>query len=302
MDAARIESRGPFSLEASARFVAGFGPAGRPDAATGPLRLGFVAERTWEPTAVRVEQEPSGVVTVVGPDDAKPSPAVVAQVGRMLSLDVDGSGLDEVGSRDPVVADLLERMPGLRPVCFGSPYEAAVWALLSNRVRVTRAAAVRRRIVAGHGTTVAIDGTGIAVFPAPDVLHRVAGDLGLPEVKVPRLRAVADAARDGVLDGETLRSRPAAESLAALREIPGIGPFSAELILIRGAGHPDLLPVAEQRLHTEMTDRYGTADPTTVAEMWRPYRSRVSFLLRADRERRTGEMGGGPGHPACVAG
>jgi DNA-3-methyladenine glycosylase II len=56
--------------------------------------------------------------------DADPE-AVRDQVARILSLDVDGSGFPAVGRRDPVVGGLQARWPGLRPVGFFSPYEAA---------------------------------------------------------------------------------------------------------------------------------------------------------------------------------
>jgi DNA-3-methyladenine glycosylase II len=48
--------------------------------------------------------------------------AVKSQVERILSLDVDGCAIPEVGRLDPVVAELQARCPGLRPVCFHSPY------------------------------------------------------------------------------------------------------------------------------------------------------------------------------------
>jgi len=41
---------------------------------------------------------------------------VKRQVERIRSLDVDGSAFPEVGQRDPVVAMLQARYPGLRPV------------------------------------------------------------------------------------------------------------------------------------------------------------------------------------------
>ena len=71
-----------------------------------------------------------------------------------------------------------------------------------------------------------------------------------------------------------------------LQELPGIGPFSAELILLRGAGHPDVFPRQERRLHLAMAAAYDLADPTidelvAIADSWRPYRTWSAFLLRA---------------------
>lgn len=292
-----LSPQGPFSLAAAQEFLGGFAPAGRADAADtgGPLRLAFPVEDGWRAAGVAVTEEPDGVrLESVGPGAG---PAAITQAARSLSLDIDGRGLAAVGERDPVVAELLARWPGLRPVCFASPYEAAAWAVLSHRIRITQAAALRARIAERHGTAVEIAGTTLRAFPGPAELPAAVAAEGLPEVKVERLRAVAAAALDGVLDAVVLRALPVAEALARLRTISGIGPFSAELILVRGAGHPDVFPTAERRLHAEMAYAYGLADPTAaelaaVAEAWRPFRSWIALLLRSDRERRTGEIAG----------
>jgi DNA-3-methyladenine glycosylase II len=57
-----------------------------------------------------------------------------------LDVDVDACGWPDVGRRDPVIADAQERLPGLRPCGFHSPYEAAAWAVLSRRLRIVQAA------------------------------------------------------------------------------------------------------------------------------------------------------------------
>jgi 3-methyladenine DNA glycosylase/8-oxoguanine DNA glycosylase len=291
-----IPVRGPFSLAAATEFWVGFVPAARAGAvAAGPLRLAFPVEDDWRPAGLAVSERPGGVrIESYGPGAGE---AAVAQAVRSLSLDVDGSGLAAVGDRDPVVAGLLQRWPGLRPVCFASPYEAAVWAILSQRVRITQAAAVKARITARHGTAVDVDGEEVRAFPAPQVLVAAAVAEGVQEIKVQRLREVADAALDGVLDAAELRALPVEEALARLRTVPGVGPFSAELILIRGAAHPDVFPTVERRLQAEMSHAYELSDPTVdelaaLAEKWRPYRSWVSLLMRVDRERRTSEIGG----------
>lgn len=82
-----------------------------------------------------------------------------------------------------------------------------------------------------------------------------------------------------------LKSDP--ELAPELRELPGVGPFSAGLILIRGAGAPDAFPGDEPRLFAILREAYGLpedAPPAAyrkLADAWRPYRSWASFLFRA---------------------
>jgi 3-methyladenine DNA glycosylase/8-oxoguanine DNA glycosylase len=108
-------------------------------------------------------------------------------------------------------------------------------------------------------------------------------------VKRSRLRSLAEAALDGRLDATRLRELRVEDAVAAVRELPGMGPFSAELVVIRGAGAPDVFPTNEGRLHAAMAELYGLTTPTVselgaVAERWSPFRTWVAVLIRASSE------------------
>ncbi|TNC24615.1 DNA-3-methyladenine glycosylase family protein [Amycolatopsis alkalitolerans] len=292
-----LHAEGPFDLAASARFLEGFTPAARPDAAGEPgvLRLAFPVEGSWRHAGALVRQRTLGSVevsVVAGEEEAE---AVVRQVRRILSLDVDGEGFLAAGERDPVVGRLQARYPGLRPVLFHSPYEAACWTIIGNRIRMSQAARIKQRIAERHGEAVEVGGQRLASFPEPRALQAIEQPMGLPEVKIERLRAIARAAQEGLLEAESLRAFDPGEALERLQQLPGIGPFSAQLILVRGAGHPDVFPDKEQRLHEEMRELYAlpaatAADLAAVADGWRPYRSWVALLFRSHREARLAEQ------------
>lgn len=75
------------------------------------------------------------------------------------------------------------------------------------------------------------------------------------------------------------------DGLEHLQQLPGIGPFSAELILIRGAGNPDALPDHDTRLDDAIRSAYSTSDDTAIhqiTESWHPYRAWVALLLRVE--------------------
>jgi DNA-3-methyladenine glycosylase II len=222
--------------------------------------------------------------------------AARAQIARILSLDVDGTGFPSIGEHDTVVAGLQADYPGLRPVCFHSPYEAAAWTIIGNRIRMSQAAAIKARLARDHGQGVNVAGRRLHAFPAPRALRELKRVPGLTDIKVERLHAIADAALDGHLDAATLRGQDADQALKDLQRLPGIGPFSAELILIRGAGHPDVFPTAEPRVHRAMTAEYhldettanGPARLAEIADAWHPYRSWVALLLRARMQDQAG--------------
>jgi DNA-3-methyladenine glycosylase II len=209
--------------------------------------------------------------------------AATAQACRFLALDVDARGWPEVGRRDPVIGDAQAQLPGLRPCGFHSPYEAAAWAVLAQRLRIAQAARLRAELIARHGE----DGA----FPPPDTLARA--DLDLPGRKSEYLRAVAEAALAGLLDGAALRALDPGQAIQRVQQVKGLGPFAAELVVVRGANAPDALPSHERRLDAEIAERYGPGRTLTeISQTWRPYRTWAAVHLRALREQRTGEIAG----------
>jgi DNA-3-methyladenine glycosylase II len=224
------------------------------------------------------------------------------QVERILSLDVDGSGFPGVGELDPVVGEIQRRYPGLRPVGFWSPYEAAAWTIIGHRIRITQAATLKARIAERLGEPVSFGGRVIHAFPSPQQLAKLDAFPGLAGRKPEWLRSLAQAALDGQLDAARLRALPVADALADLKKLPGIGDFSAGLTLLRGAGAPDAVPNAEPRLARAVALAYGLPGPATpeqiraISENWRPYRTWVTLLLRTQLEDETGEISGRYGH------
>ena len=216
-----------------------------------------------------------------------PVEAVRAQAARMLSLDLDARGYEAVAARDPVIARVLATAPGLRPPLFHSPYEAAAWCVLSLRWNARQASAVRERLSRAHGRELEVAGERLAAFPTPEQLLEVGSFPSIPEIKLERLHGVARAAAGGELDAEQLRHEDPDAAMARLRRIPGIGPFSASLILIRGSGVSDVPVDQEPRLADTVGRLYGLPRPASAAELariaepWRPFRTWVAVLLRA---------------------
>ncbi|MFL5910461.1 MAG: DNA-3-methyladenine glycosylase family protein [Gaiellaceae bacterium] len=279
-----VEVLGPWSLATSRAFWEGFTPAALVSSGdAGQLRTVFRNELDWSRSEVVVRQEDGTArISVAGDGDLD---AAAAQTCRFLSLDVDARGWPDVAARDPVVADAQRQLPGLRPCGFHSPYEAAVWSVLSQRLRILQAARLRDELIRRHG-----DGGAV---PPPRRLRTL--DLDLPGRKTEYLHAVADAALDRRLDATALRSVDPEAAVRSVQEVRGLGPFAAELVVIRGANAPDALPQHERRLNDEVAERYG-ADRglAEVAAAWRPYRSWAAVHLRTLRERRTHEIGGRP--------
>jgi DNA-3-methyladenine glycosylase II len=244
----------------------------------------FPVEGWDRSAAVDVWQTPDGIVhgDISGSDDTE---TVRRQAARSLSLDHDGSGWEAIGKRDPVLGALQARYDWLRPVCFYSAYEAATSFVIGQRIAMRQARVVKDRLSAEHGDPIEIGGQVVRPFPRPQRLVDIAEVQGISAVKVARLRDLARAAVDGVLDTERLRALPEDEALSQLRTLPGIGPWTAQAILMRGCGLADSLPLEDDISRTAVATLYGLPEPpddatwTAMSDAWRPYRMWATVLL-----------------------
>ena len=281
----RIDPRGPFSLAVSRAFLEGFTPgSGTADTTGDALVLAFRLDGSFDAAAVAVTQQDGDGTVAVEVHGTRDVDAAARQAARLLSLDHDAAGWDALGGRDPVIGRLQAERPGFRPVCFPSAYEAALWGILAQRTPMTRAAGLKRALARALGNAIEVGGRAMDVAPRPERLAALTSFPGLPAVKADRLRALGRAAAEGRLDTERLRALAPEEALAELRRLPGVGPWTAQHVLMRGTGPTDALPTAEPRVMDAVRHFWGAEHASSVAafarlaEGWRPWRMWASVL------------------------
>jgi DNA-3-methyladenine glycosylase II len=289
----RIEPRGEFSWSASLDMVASWQPVTHFPRSDGGLTLAFCLDGTFTPAATSAWWEDGALCGRVsaGAD----APAVTTQLARMFSLDIDASEYPAVGRRDPAIGRVMRAHAGLRPVLFPSPYEAAVWAVISQRIAQPQASRAKVALSEASGDALAVDGVAVRCLPSPTQLLRVRDARGLTAEKIERLHAVARAALDGVLDAERLKALGYDNALRALQAIRGIGPFWSSGIYLRACGVTEPFPSDEPRSVRALADAHGLGEMPSGAELermvehLRPFGMWVSVLLRVAANR--GSMG-----------
>lgn len=209
-------------------------------------------------------------------DDARGIARVVARSRRLLDLDADPDAVAGVLTRDPALAPLVRRRPGMRlPGAFDG-FELAVRAVLGQQVSVAGATTLAGRLVARLGKPLTQPaGTLTHLFPtAADVAEADLSGLGLPGARQRTIRALASAVAGGelVLDG----SAAVAETVERLTAVPGIGPWTAAYVAMRALRDPDAFPERDLGLLRAL-DRLGV--PAARADTWRPWRGYAAMYL-----------------------
>jgi AraC family transcriptional regulator, regulatory protein of adaptative response / DNA-3-methyladenine glycosylase II len=206
---------------------------------------------------------------------------LVARLRDLFDLDARPDAIAQTLGRDPLLAPLLARRPGLRVPGSIDAFETTVRAILGQQVSVRGATTLAGRLAARFGRAVATDDPHLHHrFPTAAELARADPDaiasVGLPRARAQAVQAVAAAFASGQL---TLPGSGDPEALAAqLQALPGIGPWTAAYVSMRAARHPDAFPAGDLGV------RRALGDATAVqadrrAERWRPWRAYAVMYL-----------------------
>jgi len=114
---------------------------------------------------------------------------------------------------------------------------------------------------------VLIDGERWQAFPGPRRLLEMEAVPRLPAHKMDRLHAIARATLKGEPNAGLLLSLPLDEARERLMRLPGIGDFSADFVILRGAEAPDGLPLHEPRLDRATALASGVYRPPSAEEI-----------------------------------
>ncbi len=209
-------------------------------------------------------------------DDFRDLTTAIARCRRLLDLDADPEAVVDALTRDPELAPVVEKAPGQRIPRTVDEAELAVRAVLGQQVSTRAARTHAGRLVAAYGQPVHDPGGALThTFPSVEQLAEIDPiHLAVPEARRRTLSALIAGLADGsvVLDaGSDWES--ARERLLAL---PGIGPWTAEVIAMRGLGDPDAFPASDLGLRLAAEQLGLPPDQRKLIEhsaRWRPWRS-----------------------------
>lgn len=209
--------------------------------------------------------------------DLRDLSAAVARVRRLADLDADPVAVDAALASDPVLAPLVNAVPGRRVPGAVDGAELAARAVLGQQVSVAGARTLAGRLTGWLGVPLPHPvGAVTHLFPAPAALAALdPATLPMPRSRATALVGLAAALADGRVDlsagAEPGRAR------ADLLALPGIGPWTADYVAMRALRDPDVFLPTDLGVRRSLSALPGPADPST----WRPWRSYALMHLWA---------------------
>ncbi|AWH46599.1 MULTISPECIES: DNA-3-methyladenine glycosylase 2 [Stenotrophomonas] len=231
------------------------------------------------PTLLRVTADPKRpeLRLQLGAVDPRLIPDIVRRVRRVFDLDADLQQVHAALAEEPLLARGIAERPGLRVPGGWDGFEVAVRAVLGQQVTVAAATTFARRLVDAWGAHLpGMPAEFDRQFPAPEVLADAPLEsIGLPRTRAATVRALAAACASGELDfgpGQALD-----DFVARCVALPGIGPWTAQYIALRGLGQPDAFPagdlVLQQVLGHAQGQRLSERATEARSQPWRPWRA-----------------------------
>jgi 3-methyladenine DNA glycosylase/8-oxoguanine DNA glycosylase len=249
-------------------------------------RRGGVLERLLhhehEPVLVRVAQTAPDAVLF----GARATTSAAADYGieRMrfaLGVDDDLRAFHRRFARDELIGRSLARRPWLRVRRRPEPFEALTWAVCEQLIEYERAVAIERRLLSAFGRRwVGWDGAAGKLCDLPTA-EAVAGlaPARLESFDLAACRAITlvRAAREVAKGRVDLRSPDHERAWRRLRAIPGVGPWTCEMLALHGQGRYDQVPAGDVGLLKLVGrllsggDPYARAQEHEVREFFAPY-------------------------------
>lgn len=280
--ALRLPTRTPFAFEGLFGHLAASAIAGCEEVRDGTYRR--TLRLPWGNAIVSLTPTPDHVRCVLRLHDFRDLSTAIARCRRLLDLDADPQSVVDFLGTDRDLAPLVAKHPGQRIPRTVDEQELAIRVVIGQQVSMNAARTHCARIVQAHGTLVADPDGGLThVFPSVDRLASLdPADLAFPKSRQRSVIALAHALAGGAVtlgvgcDWQRARRQ--------LLDMPGVGPWTTEMIAMRGLGDPDAFPVADNGIRAA-AEHVGL--PTGIRALndhstrWRPWRSYATQHLWA---------------------
>lgn len=228
---------------------------------------------------VRLQPAADHVLCTLRLTDLRDLGSAVTRVRRLLDLDADPAAVDTVLAGDPALASSVADVPGIRVPGAVDRTELLVRALVGQQVTVAAARTALIRLAAAAGEPLSdADGDLTTLFPtAAAVAEHARRVLRGPRARTAAVVTAAEAIATGALALHVGRDHD--ELRDDLLALPGVGPWTADYLLMRVLGAPDVLLTGDAALRNGAKALGLPTTPATITQRLEPLRPWRSYAV-----------------------
>ncbi|GLX68821.1 DNA-3-methyladenine glycosylase family protein [Paenibacillus glycanilyticus] len=247
-----------------------------------------------EPAAVEIRHSDAGelVVRVVGEERVhiERQREIEAYIREWFDFDTDLSPFYDMAGKDPLLVHAISRFHGLRSVGISDLFEALCWGIIGQQINLAFAYTLKKRFVEAYGQSLEREGRTYWLFPEPGTIAALkTEDLTPMQMTVKKseyLIGVAKLMAEGTLNKHGLLElgdfAAIEKQLIAIR---GIGPWTANYVLMRCLRLPNAFPIADVGLHNSIKALTGSEAKPSISEIkrmaegWKGWEAYATFYL-----------------------
>lgn len=207
-----------------------------------------------------------------------------------FDLDNDLKPFYAMAENDLLLEKAIDEFYGLRNIGIPDLFEALVWGILGQQINLTYAYTLKRRLVETFGRSIEWEDREYWIFPeAKDIANLTVEDLAPLKMTVKKceyLIGVAQLIVDGSLSKSLVKGTGNfKEAEKMLVKIRGIGPWTANYVLMRCLRFPNAFPIDDVGLHNAIKRLTGAEEKPTKEEIlklaspWKGWESYATFYL-----------------------
>ncbi|BDI29210.1 hypothetical protein CCAX7_12610 [Capsulimonas corticalis] len=268
----------PYDWNALLRFLDSHATAGVEMVSNGVYYRTVVLGGAHGWIGVRPSEDSAALRVEASPTLAPIRSELMLDLRRQFDLDAEPDVIAKA------LGALAAPRPGLRIPGGFEPFELAARAILGQQISVRAATTVAGRFAAAYGAAAETPIPGLTHnFPSAEKVASLSVDqvasLGIIASRTRTILGLARAVSEGAIS--LAYGADPLETMARMRELPGIGEWTAQYVAMRALGWRDAFP------HTDLVlcKALGEKNPKRVlalAERWRPWRSYAALHLWAE--------------------
>lgn len=233
-------------------------------------------------------------IRILSSSDTPVTPSLLEAVARYVwewfDLSTDLTSFYELAVHDTLLNQVTQDFYGLRLLGIPDLFEAMGWGIMGQQINLTFAYTLKRRLVETFGTRLDWEGHTYWAFPAPERIAELAPEaltaLQFTGKKAEYLIGVAQMmADDRLVKEQLLEMNDFAAMEKELLSIRGIGPWTANYVLMRCLRNTAAFPIADVGLHNALKHVLGLDEKPTLphirqlAEGWKGWEAYATFYL-----------------------